>query len=147
MANTIATPHFGVVYLLAASGGSVTDNQLSQQIAVLNQNFAASGLTFTLAGTKRIISADWFNNAGPGNPQEKAMKSALRTGGAATLNIYTVGFLSGPGVDLLGYATFPWDYAAASTNDGIVIRYSALPGGSIIGYNTGRILTHEVGRK
>ncbi|KAF8707889.1 Pregnancy-associated plasma protein-A, partial [Rhizoctonia solani] len=30
-------------------------------------------------------------------------------------------------------------------NDGMVIRYSSIPGGSAAPYNTGRILVHEVG--
>jgi hypothetical protein len=37
------------------------------------------------------------------------------------------------------------NYTDSPVNDGVVLHYSALPGGSRTGYNTGRILTHEVG--
>jgi len=58
---------------------------------VINKAFAIAGITWTLAGTTRTINSDWFNNVGPSESQEIAMKNALRRGGANTLNIYTVG--------------------------------------------------------
>lgn len=64
------------------------------------------------------------------------MKQALRRGDATSLNVYTVGFNDDPG--LQGYATFPWNYADAPTNDGIVMFYGALPGG-ISPFNTGKV--------
>lgn len=73
------------------------------------------------------------------------MKNALRKGGAADLNVYTVGFTSGSGQDLLGYATFPFSYRDAPTDDGVVVVYSSVPGGTTDNYNLGRTLTHEVG--
>ena len=36
--------------------------------------------------------SDWFNNAGPyGGTEQTDMKEALRSGDAATLNLYSVG--------------------------------------------------------
>jgi hypothetical protein len=71
------------------------------------------------------------------------MKRSLHKGGANTLNVYTVGFTSHPG--LLGYATFPWAYFGDRTNDGVVLYFKTLPGGGLPTYSLGRTLTHEAG--
>jgi hypothetical protein len=127
------------------AGGNVPDSQLAAQTSVMNKDYASSGLTFTTAGTTRTINADWFNNAGPGSSQQTAMKNALRQGGAGALNVYTVGFTGGSGAGLLGYATFPSSYASAPKDDGVVMLYSSVPGGTASPYNLGRTLTHEAG--
>lgn len=74
------------------------------------------------------------------------MKKALRQGGAAALNLYSVGFVSGSGAGLLGYSTFPSSYAGAPTDDGVVFLFSSITGGSTANYNLGRTVTHEAGR-
>ena len=131
----------------ALAGGNVPASQITNQIKRLNTDFANTGYTFTLAGTTRTLNADWFNRVGPLSPQQTAMKRALRRGNAATLNLYSVGFKAGSGLGLLGYATFPWSYAGNPKDDGVVILYSSVPGGSTPNYNLGRTATHEVGRK
>jgi hypothetical protein len=126
------------------SNGDVPDSQLQAQLNVMNQDYAGQ-FTFTLGGTDRTTNTDWFNNAGPGSSQQTAMKNALRKGGANALNVYTVGFTSGSGAGLLGYATFPSSYASAPKDDGVVMLYSSVPGGTASPYNLGRTLTHEAG--
>jgi hypothetical protein len=51
--------------------GSLTAKQISDQMAVLNQNFGGSrtGFSFTLAGVTRTDNAAWFY-AGPGGTDE-----------------------------------------------------------------------------
>ena len=131
----------------ALAGGYLPTSQITNQITRLNSDFAGSGYSFKLVSTTRTLNADWFNKAGPGSAQQTAMKRSLRVGGAAALNLYSVGFVSGSGVGLLGYATFPWSYSGNPRDDGIVFLYSSVPGGTTANYNLGRTLTHEIGRK
>jgi len=122
------------------SNGDVPDSQINEQIVMLNQGYSGSGFTFSLAGLDRTTNATWYA-AGPGSQAEAQMKAALRKGGKIDLNIYT----NNPGGGLLGWASFPWNYSSNPTNDGIVILYSSLPGGSAAPYNLGDTATHEVG--
>ncbi len=109
-------------------------------MAVLNAAYASSGFTFQLMGTTVTANNTWYT-AGPGTTAERQMKQALRQGTAATLNIYS----NNPGGGLLGWATFPSDYQANPKNDGVVILYSSVPGGTAAPYNLGDTATHEVG--
>jgi len=70
------------------------NSQIQDQMTVLNNAFASTGLSFALTSTTRTINADWFNNVAPGTSQQTAMKNLLRVGGAADLNVYTVGFVT-----------------------------------------------------
>ncbi len=135
-----------------------SDSQIAAQIDVMNQAYAGAGISWFLAATTRTVNSDWFNNSAPDTTQQTAMKSALRAGGPETLNVYTVGyvicsireyrlcfsytlssFTSGPGAGLLGYSTFPSDYASHPTDDGVVILFSSLPGGTTVPYNLGQV--------
>ncbi|KAG6917070.1 hypothetical protein DXG01_004042 [Tephrocybe rancida] len=104
----------------SVEGGNIPDSQISKQIDVLNAGYAEMGISWKLKETKRIVNKDWFNNITPQNSQQTAMKTSLRQGAAADLNIYTVGFKNGTGVGLLGYSTFPSDYEGAPKEDGVV---------------------------
>jgi len=136
------------------AGGDLSDQQIDEQITVLNNDFRPSGLSFVLIDTDRTVNADWFNNAEPDTQQQTAMKNALRKGGAADLNLYSVGFgsdtdgsTSAPssGKGLLGYATFPWFYNNDPNDDGVVFLYSTVPNGGQQDYQMGKTVTHEVG--
>lgn len=49
------------------------------------------------------------------------------------------------GSNILGYGTFPNDPGTAPADEGVVIDYRCLPGGSFTSYNNGKTLTHETG--
>jgi hypothetical protein len=121
------------------------DSQILAQIDVLNEDYTGTGLGFKLAGVTRTLNADWFNYAGPETPEQDEMKKALRVGNADTLNLYSVGFTAVDPSTLLGYATFPSDYQAYPKDDGVVLLYLTLPGGSFVPDNLGRTATHECG--
>ncbi|KAJ6495301.1 metalloprotease [Mycena sanguinolenta] len=125
-------------------GGNIPDSQIASQIDALNKDYHPN-MTFRLVDTSRTLNPDWFDNAAPGSSQQTKMKAALRQGKALALNIYSVGFNVKSGPNLLGYATFPWQYSKNSMDDGVVIKYSTVPGGSTTDYNLGRTLTHEAG--
>ncbi len=128
------------------SNGDVPQSMIDAQIQVLNDAYSsATGgfntpFRFVLVGVTRTTNSTWYTMS-PGSSAEAAAKSALRQGGAATLNIYS----AAPGGGLLGWATFPWSYAGNPTSDGVVILYSSMPGGSAAPYNLGDTGTHEVG--
>ncbi|KAI0722191.1 metalloprotease [Cerioporus squamosus] len=127
------------------AGGNIPDSMIADQITVLNEGYAPSGLQFVLKNTTRTVNWNYFNQAGPGTSVQTQMKQELRQGGVADFNVYTVGFTAPADVGLLGYSTFPADYAGNSKDDGSVILFSSLPGGSTDRFNEGKTLTHEAG--
>jgi hypothetical protein len=140
-APTTLTVYFHVINKgSGVSNGDVPTSQINDQINVLNSAYAGTGFSFTLGSVDRTTNATWYT-AGPGPQAEAQMKLALRQGGKNALNIYS----SNPGGGLLGWATFPWNYSSKPSNDGVVILYSSLPGGTAAPYNLGDTGTHEVG--
>jgi hypothetical protein len=136
------------VHVITASNGAgnLDDVSIAAQVNVLNTAYSGgtggvnTPFRFVLIGVDRTANDTWFT-AEPDTPAEEEMKAALRQGTAKDLNLYT----NEPGVDLLGWATFPWDYSAAPLNDGVVILHSSLPGGSAAPFNLGYTAVHEVG--
>jgi hypothetical protein len=120
--------------------GDIPRRFINDQMAVLNAAYEGSGLSFRLASVDRTNRPRWFN-MGFASDEEAEAKEALRRGGADDLNIYTALL----GEDLLGWATFPVDYADYPTDDGVVLLYGSLPGGDAEPYNQGDTATHEVG--
>ncbi len=130
--------HFHVI--TNGNQGNVSDQAISDQIAVLNAAFGERGTTFMLASTERVNNATCFTMT-PGSTTEAQCKMVHYRGGPAELNIYT----ANPADGHLGWATFPWDYATNPSNDGVVLKFSSLPGGTATPYHLGDTGTHEVG--
>jgi hypothetical protein len=121
------------------SQGNIPDSQITAQIGVLNAAYASTGWTFQLVSTDRTTNASWYTCSG--GSCETQMKNALRQGTADDLNIYS----NNMGGGLLGWATFPSSYGSQPKNDGVVLLYSSVPGGTAAPYNLGDTGTHEVG--
>lgn len=132
--------HVHRIHASNGSGGAVTSTQINNQITVLNNAYASAGFQFTLASTDDTNN-DSYYTATDGTTAERNMKTALRIGGAGDLNLYT----NNMGGGLLGWATFPADYAGNPKLDGVVVLFSSLPGGSAAPYNLGDTATHEIG--
>lgn len=128
------------------SNGDIPQSQIDAQLAVLNNAFSGgtggvdTPFRFVLAGVTRTTNSTWYTMSG-GSSAERNAKAALRRGNAATLNLYSCS----PGGGVLGWATFPSSYTSNPTNDGVVILYSSVPGGTAAPYNLGDTATHEVG--
>jgi len=152
LGRTVATPqgvpaHTGDtiqvhvhVITSTAGAGSASNGEINDQIDVLNDAYNGTGYSFVLNSTD-VTADNSFRSAGPGSAAEGQMKSSLRIGSANDLNLY----LSNPGGGLLGWATFPWDYASNQDDDGVVILRDSIPGGSAAPYDEGDTATHEVG--
>jgi hypothetical protein len=124
----------------ALTDGNIPDSQITEQMNVLNAAYANTGWSFNLVSVDRTTNSSWYTVT-PGTSAETQMKNALRKGSADDLNIYT----ANPGQGLLGWATFPSSYQTNPKDDGVVLLYTSLPGGTAAPYNLGDTGTHEVG--
>lgn len=130
--------YWHVIY--SGKTGKLTSTQISDQIDVMNDAYAASGWTFKLASTDYTKNSTWWTMT-DGTTAESKAKAALHKGDASTLNVYSANPTDGS----LGWSTFPWEYSSSKNDDGVVILYSTVPGGSAYPYDEGMSLVHETG--
>lgn len=130
------------------ANGALSNGAIQAQIDVLNQSFlgftggANADFVFSLAGVTRTTNQIWFENIALDFAIEVEAKTALKRGGADTLNIYTT-----DGVFFLGWAYLPKTATKKKYEvlDGVVVDWRSLPGGNIPPYSDGDTATHEVG--
>ncbi|KAJ3096691.1 hypothetical protein HDU96_000683 [Phlyctochytrium bullatum] len=143
---------FHVVFPTDGHPARLSRDAINAQIDRLNQDFRT--YKFQLADSPIIPylqvfyyrNALWFDRVNQnvaGSPFQQDMKTRTRRGGSRDLNVWTVGFTAYGA--LLGYSTFPNEYAARPWNDGVVIHFATLPGGTMRNFNMGRTLVHETG--
>lgn len=142
--------HFHVVTNSAGTEGRLTADDVRRQLEVLNVAFSGGGpggtgartpFRFRLVEPIEFIADDrLYNVAFNTTPtaEERELKRHNR-GGKGELNFYTARLAD----DTLGWARFPWDFDQGV--DGVVVRFSTLPGGSSAPYDLGDTGTHEVG--
>ncbi|HEU4405487.1 MAG TPA: zinc metalloprotease [Polyangiaceae bacterium] len=129
-------------------GEDIPDSMIEAQMQVLNDSFkgltadggSVTSFTFEVKGIDRTVNPAWVPIIDE-SPAELEMKAALRVGGPETLNLYISSVTPG----LLGWATFPPNYASNPSYDGVVLLNQSLPGGTSVPYNEGDTATHEVG--
>ena len=130
--------------------GLVSERMIRDQIAILNDAYAAYGFQFALASsTRENPNPDYTDNAAWYQDDELAYKTALKEGSGDDLNIYITN-----GGGYLGYAYYPSIVGSGyDVLDGVVLAWGTLPGANQPGisdipgfvYNLGDTGTHEVG--
>jgi hypothetical protein len=149
--GSVAIPvYFHILTSADGKEGNVSCEVVQKQIEVLNLAYAGKGglgsvatpFRFVFAGMDITANDVYFNMAydeDHPSKEEIAAKKELNRGNKSTLNIYTAKV---PG-SIFGWARFPWDLANGV--DGVVVRYTTLPGGTEPDRNEGDVATHEVG--
>ncbi|POS75172.1 metalloprotease [Diaporthe helianthi] len=118
--------------------------QVDDQLAVINNEFAPHNISFNLINVTRTINADWATSGLESYP----FKKALRKGDWSTLNIYSVKSICSDGRSIGGYGTIPQISPQNSTNfhlDGCVISSNTMPVSNSTRKNMGFTAVHEIG--
>jgi hypothetical protein len=156
-----------IFHIVLPNPNVVSDAQILAQLDTLNHDyagvngdtlkipsyfkplFAKSGLQFCLAqrtpagemstGIDRVATLQAsFNNTTDGVKHASAGGRDIWDG-TKYLNVWICTLTNG----IVGYSTFPGD--DQPYEQGVVVDYRSLPGGSFTGFNTGKTLTHETG--
>jgi hypothetical protein len=155
-----------VFHIVLSNPNIVTDAQIQAQLNILNKDyfgsnedsvkipsafkslFGKSGIQFCLAertpdgesttGIERIATAQ--NSF---LTDDKVKHSSTRGANIWSSDKYFNVWICNLSNDVIGYSTFPAD--GFVEEQGVVIDYRTLPGGSLSNYNTGKTLVHESG--
>ncbi|EGX95672.1 metalloprotease MEP1-like protein [Cordyceps militaris CM01] len=130
------------------AGGHIPHAAIDRQVAVLNKAYAEAGFSFILNATADYVLAPGWQHVEVSSETELTMKSALRRGDYATLNVYVASLTAPPELgNVLGIATFPEKPTSKRTLtlDGVIVHPVVLPGLAANPFNQGVTLVHEVG--
>lgn len=116
--------------------GSLSYNQIAEQVTWLNNAFADHDFVFTLASVDYTANDNWFTNM---YSLDSQVKSQLYIDPYHYMNVYTASIFS---EGVAGYAYLPNQWPEGSYNHGIVLDYRTLPYAG--GYD-GDTATHETG--
>ncbi|PHH63348.1 hypothetical protein CDD81_6045 [Ophiocordyceps australis] len=124
-------------------GGNLPPDLVQNQMRIMNQQYASTGISFTLRDIDWTYNPDWATMR-----DEMGMKSALRRGSYDTLNIYYVTHLERPG--LSGFCYYPDSNTAPNSpgfiRDGCIVVGGTVPGApQRFNANNDMVTTHEVG--
>ena len=110
---------------------------------ILNRIYPQYGFAFSLASADWVVNESWASIEDFDRAMD--MKTALRKGSYADLNLYTVAL----GEGLLGISAPPDANMTKGSQwfiwDGVMITANSLPGGALEHYNLGYTAVHEVG--
>lgn len=138
--STVIDVYYHII-TCADGTGALSDAHLADQLTVMNDAYAGSGFSFVEAGRDVTVNADWCAGLEYGSTAEFDMKQALRKGDGTALNFYTGNL----GSNLLGWATFPSSLSSSPWRDGVINKYTTLPGAGTGAYSLGMTAVHEVG--
>nr|BFE87218.1 zinc metalloprotease [Planobispora longispora] len=131
------------IHVITDGPRGASDSAVREQMTVLDAAYggrlggADTGIRFRLAGLTRTDNPAWFRDP---LSHEQAIKQ-MRRGGPETLNLYVAQL----GRLVLGYSTYPHQYAGAPVLDGVVVDWRSLPGGSLRDFDRGYTGVHEIG--
>lgn len=143
------------------TGTNISDNQVNDQIAALNDYFSPYGINFCLAtrysggsnspignsstaGIARRID-DVLTNHNALTDQQTLANMGSSADPSKYLRIWVVRSINGLGNNVLGYSMFP---NSSTVFDGVVMRFDVFGNGSsnlLPNYNQGKTLVHEIG--
>lgn len=144
-AKSIAVDTYFHVVMSAANAKTITQQMASDQLKAMNAAYNKYGIKFNLKATDFTTNDTWA--AGASSADDTAMKTKLRKGTYASLNIYFQTDLSG---DVLGKCTLPAKITgyvppSAYVSDGCNVNANTMPGGNFQMYNQGQTAVHETG--
>ncbi|KAI8941044.1 hypothetical protein NX059_002287 [Plenodomus lindquistii] len=128
-------------------GGDISDERIDAQMKILNEAFVPVGFQFNLVETIRTINEEWFSNLQVETPYETEVPQALKKGGNATLNVYTIGNTQ---AFAAAWSSLPYELQYQPIFDGIYMNHTMMIGGGNINggnatFNRGKTLVHEAG--